>query len=70
MVSYTTDIDIYYKLNSYVKNTGILENIFKPQKSLIKYRLMLYNVFALPTSLYTPECWKIKGKTYKCYATE
>jgi len=34
-----------------LKITGILNNVFKPQKNLKKTRLKLYNTLALPVLL-------------------
>jgi hypothetical protein len=34
------------KLNNYLKITGILNNVFRPQKALKKTRIKLYNTLA------------------------
>jgi hypothetical protein len=36
MISYERELDIYSKLNNYLKITGILNNVFRPQKNLRK----------------------------------
>jgi hypothetical protein len=36
MISYERELDIDNKLNSYLKITGILNNVFRPQKPLRK----------------------------------
>jgi hypothetical protein len=36
MISYERELDIDNKLNSYLKVTGILNNVFRPQKPLRK----------------------------------
>jgi hypothetical protein len=33
MISYERELDIDNKLNSYLKITGILNNVFRPQKN-------------------------------------
>jgi len=45
-----------------LKITGILNNVFKPQKALKKTRLKLYNTLALPVLLYGRESWTIKAR--------
>ena len=52
MISYEKEMDIDSKLHNYLKITGILSNVFKPQKTLTKTRLKLYNTLA-PQSCYT-----------------
>ena len=36
MISYEKELDNYKKLHNYLKITGILNNVFKPQKLLRK----------------------------------
>ena len=43
------------KLHNYLKITGILNNVFKPQKTLKKTRLKLYNTLAPQVLLYGSE---------------
>jgi hypothetical protein len=50
------------KLNNYLKITGILNNVFRPQKTLKKTRIKLYNTLALPVLLYGSETWTIKAR--------
>jgi hypothetical protein len=50
------------KLHSYLKITGILNNVFRPQKTLKKTRITLYNTLALPVLLYGSETWTIKAR--------
>jgi len=45
-----------------LKITGILNNIFRPQKTLKKTRINLDNRLALPVLLYGSETWTIKGR--------
>jgi hypothetical protein len=50
------------KLNNYLKTTGILNNVFRPQKTLKKTIIRLYNTLALPVLLYGSETWTIKAR--------
>jgi hypothetical protein len=45
-----------------LKITGILNNVFRPQKALKKTRIKLYNTLALPVLLYGSENWTIKAR--------
>jgi len=45
-----------------LKLTGILNNVFRPQKTLKKTRIKLYNTLALPLSLYGSETRTIKAR--------
>ena len=49
------------KLHNYLKITGIINNVFRPQKSLTKTRIKLYNTLALPVLLYGSEIWIVKA---------
>ena len=42
-ISYEEELDIDNKLNNFLKITGILNNVFRPQKTLKKTRIKLYN---------------------------
>ena len=55
-------MDIDNKLHNYLKITGILNNVFRPQKALKKTRIKLYNTLALPVFLYGSETWTIKAR--------
>jgi hypothetical protein len=48
MISYERELDIDNILNNHLKITGILSNVFRPQKTLTKTRIKLYNTLALP----------------------
>jgi hypothetical protein len=50
------------KLHNYLKITGILNNVFRPQTALKKTRLKLHNTLALPVLLYGSETWTIKAR--------
>jgi hypothetical protein len=45
-----------------LKITGILNNVFRPQKSLKKTIIKLYNTLALPLLLYGSETWTVKAR--------
>jgi len=60
-ISYEVEMDIDSKLNNFLKITDILNNVFRPQKTLKKTRLKLYNTLALPVLLYDSETWTIKS---------
>ena len=62
VISYEGELDIDNKLNNILKITGILNNVFRPQKSLKKTRIKLYNTLALPVLLYGSETWTIKAR--------
>ena len=47
------------KLNNFLKITGVLNNVFRPQKTLMKTRIKQYNTLALPVLLYGSETWTI-----------
>jgi hypothetical protein len=55
-------LDIDNILHNYLKITGILNNVFRPQKTLKKTRIKLYNTLALPVLLYGSETWTIKAR--------
>ena len=62
MLSYGKELDIDNKLHNYLKITGILNNVFRPQKTLKKTRIKLYNTLALPVLLYGSKTWTIKAR--------
>ena len=45
-----------------MKITGILNNVFRPQTTLKKTRIKLYNTIDLPVLLYVSETWTIKAR--------
>jgi len=55
-------MDINNKTQNYLKITGIINNGFRPQKTLKKTRTKLYNTLALPVLLYGSETWTIKAR--------
>jgi len=62
MISYEKELDIDNKLHKYLKITGILNNVFRPQRTLKKTRIKLYNTLALPVLLYGSETWTVKAR--------
>ena len=54
-------MDINNKLNNFLKITGILNNVFRPQETLKKTRIKLDNTLALQVLLYGSETWTIKA---------
>jgi len=53
-----------------LKITGILNNVFRPQKPIKKTRIKLYNTLALPVLLYGSETWTIKGSDVRRITAE
>jgi hypothetical protein len=60
MISYKRELDIEKK--NYLKITGILNNLFRPQKALKKTRIKLYNTLALPVLLYGSETGTVTAR--------
>jgi len=54
-------VDIDRKLNNYMKITGIMNDMFRPQKTLKKTRIKLYNTLVLPGVLHGCENWTIRA---------
>jgi hypothetical protein len=61
-ISYKKELDTDNKLDNYLKITGIINNVFRPQKTLKKTRIKLYNTLALPVLLHGSDIWTIKAK--------
>ena len=62
MKSYEKELDIDNKLHNYLKITGVVNNVFRPQKTLKKTRIKLCNTLALPVLLYGSETWTVKAR--------
>ena len=60
-ISYEGELDIDNELNNFLKITDIINNVFRPQKTLKKTRIKLYNTLALPVLLYGSETWTVKA---------
>ena len=50
------------KIRNCLKIKGIVKNTFRPQKTLKKTRIKLYNTLALPASLYSGENLTINAR--------
>ena len=57
LISYKKEVDIDNKSNNYMKITGIINNIFRLQKTSKKTRQKLYNTLALTALLYGSANW-------------
>jgi hypothetical protein len=62
MISYEKELDIDNKLHNYLTITGILNNVFRPQKTHNKTRIKLNNTLSLPVLLYDSETLTIKAR--------
>ena len=62
MISYEKELDIDNKLHIYLKITGIVNNVFRPQKPLKETTIKLYNKLTLQVLLYDSETWTIKAR--------
>jgi len=62
MIYYEGELDIDNKLNNFLKITGILNNVFIPQKPLKKTKIKLHNTLALPVLLYGSETWTVRAR--------
>ena len=62
VISYKKEVDIDNKLNNLLKITGINNNKFRPQKTLKKTRIKLYNALAVPALLDGTENWIITAR--------
>jgi len=61
MICYEGEWDIVNKLNNFVKITGTLNSVFRPQKPLMKTTIKLHNTLALPVLLYGSETGTVKA---------
>ena len=61
-ISYEKEMDIDNKLNCYLKIICIVNNMFRPQKTLKKTKMKLYNTLSLPAVLHGSENWNIKSR--------
>jgi hypothetical protein len=48
LISCEKEVDIDKKLSNCMKITSLINNVFRPQKTLKKARIKLYNTLALP----------------------
>jgi hypothetical protein len=61
-ISYEKRLDIDNQLHNYLKITGILNSVFRPQTTLKKTRIKLHNTLALPVLLHGRENWTVKTR--------
>ena len=62
LISFEKQVDIDNKLSNYLKITGIINEMFRPQKILLKTRIQLYITPALWALLYGSENRTIKPR--------
>jgi len=62
LISHEKEVDDYNKFNNYLKITGIINYIFRQQKTLKKIRIKFYNILALPALLHGSENWTFKTR--------
>jgi len=55
-------MDIDNKLSIYCTTTGIIKNMFRPQKTLKKTGIQLYNILAIPALIHGSENCTTKAK--------
>ena len=60
MISYARELDIDNKLNNFLKITVILNNVFRPLKTL-KTTIKQHNTLVLPVLFYDSETWTVKA---------
>jgi len=56
------ELDPDNEIDNYLKITGIINSMFRPQKTVKKTRIKLYNTLAFPAPLYASENWTIKPR--------
>jgi hypothetical protein len=61
LIPYEKEVNDYNKFSKYLKITGIINYMFRQQKTLKKTRIKLYNILALPALLHGSENWTIKA---------
>jgi hypothetical protein len=62
LISYEKELDIDNEFNNYLKITGLINNMFRPQKTVKKTRLKLYSTLILPSLLYGSEIWNFTAR--------
>jgi hypothetical protein len=64
-LSYQGKIDIQAKITNFIKVTGIIKSVFKPNLLQLHARLRVYNILAKPTLYYGSEAWTVKKQDGK-----
>jgi len=62
LLSYEKKIDTDSKLNKYLKIAGIINSMFRPQKTLKKTRIELHSTLAFPALSHGSGNWTIKTR--------
>ena len=62
LISYENEVNVHNKLNNCFIITGIENNVFRPQTTLKKTRIKLYNTLVLPALSCGSENWTIKAR--------
>jgi hypothetical protein len=62
LISYEKEGDIDNKLSNCLKITGVINNVFRPQKTLKRTNINLNNTLTLAALLYGSETWTIKAR--------
>jgi hypothetical protein len=62
LICFEKELDIDNKLNNCLQLTGFINNVFRPQKTLKKTRVKLYNTLAFPALLYGCANWFIEAR--------
>jgi hypothetical protein len=68
-LSYQRETDIQAKIKNFIKVTGIINSIFKPNLVQKHTRLGVYNVLAKPTLVSWSEAWTITSQDGKLQVT-
>jgi len=65
LIPHNKEVDVDNKFNNYFKITGIINNMFGPQRTLKKTIIKLHSTVALPALIYGSENWTIEGRDAK-----
>jgi hypothetical protein len=62
LISYENEVKIHHKLNNRLIITFTENNVFRPQTTLKKTRIKLYNTLVPPALSYGSENWAVKAR--------
>jgi hypothetical protein len=62
LISCDKEEDIDSELNNKLQITGMINNVFRAQKTLKKTRIKLYNTLSLPALLHSSDNWTITAR--------